>query len=152
MLAGKQMLETPAIAEDTSDRLRVVIGRLARRLRSTASAGTLTPTQVSVLFTVVRQGPLALSELGELESLHPTMLSRVVGALVDAGLVVRSADEADRRAAAVSASPAGRALRERIHAERTAALGRALGQLEPVARDAVTAALGGLEELAELLR
>ena len=152
MLAGKQMVDQPATPDDTSDRLRVAIARLARRLRSTASAGSLTPTQVSVLFTVVRQGPLALSELGELESLHPTMLSRVVGALADAGLLVRSADSADRRAVQVSASAAGRRLRARIHAERTAALGSALAQLEPAAREAVTAALAGLEELAELLR
>ena len=152
MLAGKQMLNKPATGDETSDRLRVAIGRLARRLRSTASSGSLTPTQVSVLFTVVRQGPLALSELGELESLHPTMLSRVVGALADAGLLVRSADSADRRVVAVSASPAGRRLRERIHAERNAALGSALAQLEPATREAVTAALSGLEELAELLR
>ena len=151
MLAGKQMLGEPTTTE-TSDRLRVAIGRLARRLRSTASAGSLTPTQVSVLFTVVRQGPLALADLGELESLHPTMLSRVVGALVDAGLVVRSADSADRRAAAVSATTAGRRLRQRIHAERNAALGKAFAQLDPATREAVTAALGGLEELAELLR
>ena len=151
MLAGKQMLDESSTNE-ISDRLRVAIGRLARRLRSTASAGSLTPTQVSVLFTVVRQGPLALSDLGELESLHPTMLSRVVGALVDAGLLVRSADSADRRAAAVSATAAGRRLRQRIHAERNAALGRAFAQLDPATREAVTAALAGLEELAELLR
>ena len=151
MLAGKQMLDESSTNE-TSDRLRVAIGRLARRLRSTASAGSLTPTQVSVLFTVVRQGPLALSDLGELESLHPTMLSRVVGALVDAGLLVRSADSADRRAAAVSATAAGRRLRQRIHAERNAALGRAFAQLDPATREAVTAALAGLEDLAELLR
>ena len=152
MLAGKQMLDPAETPDDTSDRLRVAIARLARRLRSTASAGSLTPTQVSVLFTVVRQGPLALSELGELESLHPTMLSRVVGALADAGLLVRNPDSADRRAAQVSASAAGRRLRERIHAERTAALGSALARLEPASREAVAAALGGLEELAELLR
>ncbi len=152
MLAGKQMSERSAIDNETSDRLRVAIARLARRLRSTASSGSLTPTQVSVLFTVVRQGPLALSDLGELESLHPTMLSRVVGALADGGLVVRSADSGDRRAAQVAASAAGRRLRERIHAERNAALGSALAQLEPAAREAVTAALAGLEELAELLR
>src|SRR5579863_4851056 len=151
MLAGKQMIDESTTSE-TSDRLRVAIGRLARRLRSTASAGSLTPTQVSVLFTVVRQGPLALSDLGELESLHPTMLSRVVGALVDAGLLVRSADSTDRRAAAVSATAAGRRLRQRIHAERNAALGRAFAQLDPATREAVTAALAGLEDLAELLR
>jgi DNA-binding MarR family transcriptional regulator len=152
MLAGKQMTNQLGTPDETSDRLRVAIARLARRLRSTASAGSLTPTQVSVLFTVVRQGPLALADLGELESLHPTMLSRVVGALVDAGLLVRSADSADRRAAAVSATAAGRRLRQRIHAERNAALGRAFALLDPATREAVTAALGGLEELAELLR
>jgi len=145
-------MEKQTAHDETSDRLRVAIARLARRLRSTASAGSLTPTQVSVLFTVVRQGPLALSELAEVEALHPTMLSRVVGALSDAGLVVRSADAADRRVAQVSATATGRRLRERIHAERNAALGAALAQLEPAQRDAIAAALGGLEELAELLR
>jgi DNA-binding MarR family transcriptional regulator len=152
MLAGKHMSYRGATHDETSDRLRVVIARLARRLRSTASAGSLTPTQVSVLFTVVRRGPLALSELAEIESLNPTMLSRVVGALADAGLLVRSADAADRRAAQVSASAAGRRLRARIHAERNAALGAALAQLAPEQRDAIAAALDGFEELAELLR
>ena len=152
MLASKQMSGPLANHDETSDRLRITIARLARRLRSTASSGRLTPTQVSVLFTVVRHGPLALADLAEREALHPTMLSRVVGALTEAGLLVRNADAADRRAAQVSATAAGRRLRARIHAERNAALAAALARLAPEARDAVTAALPGLEELAELLR
>jgi len=151
MLAGKQMSERPA-PDETTDRLRVAVGRLARRLRATASSGALTPTQVSVLFTVVREGPLTLSELGAREALHPTMLSRVVGALAEAGLVVRSAAADDRRAAQVAATSAGRRLRRRIHEERNAALAAALARLAPAERDAVTGALGALEELAELLR
>jgi DNA-binding MarR family transcriptional regulator len=152
MLAGKQMSGAARVNDETTDRLRLAIGRLARRLRSTASSGTWTPTQVSVLFTIVREGPVALAELAERESLHPTMLSRVVGALAQAGLVVRSADSADRRAAQVEATAAGRRLRERIHAERNAALASALEGLDPRARAAVADALPGLEELAELLR
>ena len=142
----------PASTDETTARLRVAIARLSRRLRHTAAAGTLTPTQVSVLFTVVREGPLPLAELAERESLHPTMLSRVVGALADTGLLVRSVDAADRRAAAVAATAAGRRLRERIHAERNATLAAALAELDAEGRGAVVAALPALEELAELLR
>ncbi len=141
-----------AANRDDTDRLRVAIARLARRLRSTASSGTLTPTQVSVLFTVVREGPIALSDLAEREALHPTMLSRVVGALAREGLVTRSPDDADRRAGRVEPTAAGRRLRERIHAERTAALAGALARLDPARRAAVLAALDSLEELGELLR
>ena len=143
-----------ALAGEDIPRLRAVIGRLSRRLRPTAAgtAAGLTPTRVSVLLHVVRAGSLRLSELAETEGINPTMLSRVVGALADAGLLVRNADSADRRAVQVSATAAGRRLRQRIHAERTAALGSALARLESGAREAVTAALAGLEELAELLR
>ena len=56
-----------ALDIDTASRLRVAIGRLSRRLRTTAagSAAGLTPTRISVLLTVVRQGPIRLSELAE---------------------------------------------------------------------------------------
>ena len=52
---------------DTASRLRVAIGRLSRRLRTTAagSAAGLTPTRISVLLTVVREGPIRLSALAE---------------------------------------------------------------------------------------
>ena len=49
---------TPALDIDTAARLRVAIGRLSRRLRTTAagSAAGLTPTRISVLLTIVREG------------------------------------------------------------------------------------------------
>ena len=61
--------------QERSDRLRAVIGRLSRRLRGTSAGAGLTPSQASILFTVVRKGPIGLSELAELESINPTMLS-----------------------------------------------------------------------------
>jgi DNA-binding MarR family transcriptional regulator len=79
----------PTQAEATA-RLRAVIGRLSRRLRPTVAGSGLTPSQISVLFTVVRLGPIGLSELAEVESLNPTMLSRITAQLCDAGLIVRS--------------------------------------------------------------
>src|SRR5262249_32959728 len=131
---------------------RAVIGRLARLLRPTRAAGALTPTEISVLFTICRDGPLPLATLAEREALNPTMLSRVIGALTDAGLVTRTVSPGDRRSAHVAATVAGRRLRERIHAERNAALAEALAALAPAQRRSIEAALPALDALAEQLR
>src|ERR1700684_3339628 len=84
-----------------SERLRAAIGRLSRRLRPTLAGSGLTPSQTSVLFTVVRAGPVRLSALADIESLNPTMLSRISAQLCEAGLMRRSADPGDRRSAFV---------------------------------------------------
>ena len=109
---------------EPGERLRAVIGRLSRRLRPTVAGSGLTPSQISVLFTVVRLGPIGLSELAAMESLNATMLSRITAQLCDAGLIVREADPGDRRSAFVAATAAGRRTRERIHRERARALAR----------------------------
>jgi DNA-binding MarR family transcriptional regulator len=136
--------------EDTA-RLRAVIGRLSRRLRGTLAGSGLTPSQISVLFTVVRTGPIGLSELAELEDINPTMLSRITANLSDAGLLARTVDPDDKRAARVAATAAGRRLRERIHRERTQALAAHVDRLEADRRELLWAALPVLEELAERL-
>ena len=136
---------------DTTARLRAVIGRLSRRLRPTVAGSGLTPSQISVLFTVVRLGPIGLSELAHVESLNPTMLSRITAQLCDAGLIVRSPARDDRRSAIVAATAAGRRIRERIHRERTRALGAHVDELDERQRQALWAALPVLEELAERL-
>ncbi len=140
----------PSQAE-ASERLRVVTGRLSRRLRPTVAGSGLTPSQISVLFTVVRLGPVGLSELAQVESLNATMLSRITAQLCDAGLIVRSADPGDRRSANVAATAAGRRIRERIHRERTRALSAHVQELDEQQRKALWNALPVLEELAQRL-
>jgi DNA-binding MarR family transcriptional regulator len=165
MLASKQTIsafptgdDTPTTAAiidaETAARLRAVIGRLHRRLRTTpaAAAAGLTPTKISVLFTVTRRGPIGLSELAAAESVNPTMLSRIVGHLTDAGLVRRGADPADRRAALVTATAAGDALADRIRRERTEALNEALTPLSAEHHKQLEQALPALEALAEGLQ
>jgi DNA-binding MarR family transcriptional regulator len=134
---------------DAADRLRAVIGKLSRRLRPTVAGSALTPSEISVLFTVVRRGPLGLSELAEIEAMNPTMVSRVTLQLVELGLIRREARPDDRRAATVSATAAGRRMRERVHVERSRALGEYVGGLEVSQQEALLAALPALEELAE---
>jgi len=143
-----------ALDLDTAARLRASIGKLSRRLRPTAAgaAAGLTPTRISVLFTIARLGPIRLSELAEEEGLNPTMLSRVIADFAESGLVTRDCDPGDRRAALVQATAAGRKLCERMRGERNDVLGVALGALSEEDRYAIEQALPVLERLAHGLK
>ncbi|MGA7703597.1 MAG: MarR family winged helix-turn-helix transcriptional regulator [Solirubrobacteraceae bacterium] len=130
-------------------RLRVAIDKLSRRLRPTEAGASLTPSQTSVLFTVVRRGPIGLAEVAEIERINPTMLSRIVAELCSAELISREPDPEDRRAARVRATAAGQRLRKRIHRERANALKRHIATLDARQRRALNDALPVLEALAE---
>ncbi|MHB1999628.1 MAG: MarR family winged helix-turn-helix transcriptional regulator [Solirubrobacteraceae bacterium] len=136
---------------DLPARLRVAIGRLSRRLRNTAASSGLTPSEISVLFTVVRRGPLRLAEIAEIEAINPTMLSRIASRLTALDLIHRGADPSDRRAALVEATDAGRRMRGRIHRERTEAIEAHLVALSAEELRTLAAALPLLERLAESL-
>jgi DNA-binding MarR family transcriptional regulator len=144
----------PILDEETAVRLRIAVARLSRALRPTSAgeAARLTPTRASVLLTIVREGQIGLSALAAGENLNPTMLSRAVSALVQAGLVARVSDNEDRRAAWVRSTPAGRKLAERMRRERTAALNHGLEGLSRDDRRAIESALPALEGLAKQLR
>src|ERR1700729_2729764 len=111
---------------ETAALLRTAVGRLAPRIRPTRVGADLTLTETPVLATTARHGPVGLSWLAREEGMNPTMLSRVVWRLEDAGVPARRPDPRDRRAALVDATPAGRRLHERISAERTDALSHAV--------------------------
>jgi DNA-binding MarR family transcriptional regulator len=144
----------PALDQDTATRLRIAIGRLSRRLRTTAagSAAGLTPTRTSVLLAIVRDGPIRLSALAAAEALNPTMLSRVVSDFVESGLLERTSDDGDRRAAWVQVTEAGERLAARMRRERTDAVNAALATLTADQRALVEQALPALEELADRLK
>lgn len=135
-------------------RLRMAVGRVWRRLRPTAAATAagLTPTRVSVLMYAVREGSVRLSDLAAAEGINPTMLSRIVSDLAEAGLVERVNDESDRRAAWVKITPAGKRLAERMRRERTDTLKVALERLSDRERCELERALPALEALAEALK
>jgi DNA-binding MarR family transcriptional regulator len=163
MLAGKQIISgrgmmtvlaaTGAISEEReraerAARLRAAVGRLNRGLRSTQAGAGLTPSQISVLFTIVRRGPLGLSELASIEDMNPTMLSRITAQLGERGLISRHASAQDRRAAVVESTAAGRRMRERIQRERARALEAHVERLEESQREQLWQALPALEQLA----
>jgi DNA-binding MarR family transcriptional regulator len=132
-------------------RLRGVIPRLARQLNETSTGEGLTPTQYSVLALVRVRGPLGLAELTELEGLNPTMLSRVVKALDEQGLISRLPDPNDLRAARVAVTPEGEQVHERVRAQRTRVLSECLAQLPADTTQTLLAVVPALEALAEAL-
>jgi len=141
-----------AARAETAARLRTAVGRLARRIRPTRVGAELTLTEATVLATTARNGPVGLSWLAREEGMNPTMLSRVVWRLEDAGLLARRPDPRDRRAALVDATPAGRKLHEKIRAERADALSQLIEHLGVAEREALDAALPVLEQLARDLK
>jgi DNA-binding MarR family transcriptional regulator len=138
---------------EAAQRLRQTISRLYRRLRVTEASAdaALTPARASALLHVDRRGPLRLAELAEAEGLNPTMLSRMVSDLVEAGVLERSSDPGDRRAAWVQVTPAGADLARRMRSERTQAVLDAVDGLTAAEQRSVLGALPALERLVELL-
>jgi Transcriptional regulators len=93
------------------------VTRLARRLRQEAEAG-VTPSMLSALSSAERQGSLTMRDLCHAEQVQPPTMTRIVAALVEAGLVVRDKDPADGRVAWVTVTTEGRRLLERSRAAR----------------------------------
>jgi DNA-binding MarR family transcriptional regulator len=138
----------------TATRLRVVLGRLSRQLRTTSAAADagLTPTKISVLLGVDRRGRARISEVAEAEGLNPTMLSRAIGTLVEAGLLDRVSDDRDRRAAWVAVTDEGHRLAERMRRERTDVVNHGIAGLADADREVLERAIPALEALADELR
>lgn len=148
-IATAQPLDTATVT-----RLRVALGRLSRQLRTTTAAAEsgLTPTKISLLLGVDRRGQMRISELAEVEGLNPTMLSRMISRLVEAGLLDRVSDAGDRRAAWVEVTDAGHRLAERMRRERTEAVNRGIAGLADADREILERAIPALEALADQLQ
>lgn len=136
------------ISTEEVARLRAAIGRLSRQLNASVAEVGFSPSQLSVLGTVARRGPIGIGELAELEGINPTMLSRVVGKLSDAGLIERIAHPDDGRAVVVQTTAAGRKLHLRVQDQRSKAIAARLQNMPEAQAAQLLAALPALETLA----
>jgi DNA-binding MarR family transcriptional regulator len=133
-------------APELAGRLRLVVARLARRLRQEADAG-VTVSQLSALATLSRSGPVTLGELAAMEGVQPPSMTKIVAALERARLVTREADPDDRRVAWVRLSPQGERLMQRSRSRKNAFLARRLRDLSPAERATLERAAPILERL-----
>ncbi|MGO4536500.1 MarR family winged helix-turn-helix transcriptional regulator [Leifsonia sp. 2MCAF36] len=134
--------------DELSGRLALAVGRLNRRIRS--SAGGLSHGQLSALSTIVRRGPVRPSELAAIEVAAAPTITRIVAELEARGLVERTPDPDDRRSLFVSGTEAGTALLLEARSDRARAVSDVLGELSPEQVEAVRAALPALEQAAHV--
>jgi DNA-binding MarR family transcriptional regulator len=142
---------TPArspVDPELAARLRLVLNRLARRLR-TQAAGDLSPSLISALVTIELHGPITLGQLATDELVKPPSVTRMVAALEERGLVQRETDAADRRIARVSLTVEGRRMLHRTRTRKTAYLAQRLRQLDEAQLVVLVDALPVLERLLE---
>lgn len=77
--------------------LRVLIGKLRRRLRDQGNAGEFTWAQVAVLTRLERDGPASVTALAHAEGVRPQSMGATLATLEDAGIVSGSPDPTDGR-------------------------------------------------------
>jgi DNA-binding MarR family transcriptional regulator len=140
------LARTAALATE----LRAVFGKLKRRLREQAGAGDLTPSQMSVLLRLEREGPATTSNLARLEGMRPQSMGAVIAALEAAGLVSGASDPADGRQTILSLTDACRTWVAEQRAARQDWLTRTLqARLSPQEQDQLTEALKLLRRLVD---
>jgi len=127
-------------------RLRLVVTRLARRLRQQSAEG-LTPSQISALSSIERHVAVTPSELAALERIQRPSATRLLNGLMDAGLITRQADSSDRRVARLSLTREGVAVLKRGRSRKNAYLARKLRTLQPEELEALERAAAVIERL-----
>lgn len=80
-----------------SSELRGLVSRLKRRFREQGNVGDFTPSQVSVLLRLERDGESTVSSLARLEGMRPQSMSAIIAPLQAAQLVSGSPDPDDGR-------------------------------------------------------
>src|SRR5918911_5750727 len=96
--AGAVTEQEEAQRSALADRLHSLAIHLLRRVRRGDEAAGLSAPRLSALSVVIYRGPLSLTELAKAESVAAPTMTRLVQALVRAGLVEKSVDAADNRA------------------------------------------------------
>lgn len=129
-----------------ADRLRVNIGRLARKLRQHSLQG-LTPSQTSVLATLDRHGPMNMSMLAQREGISKPSATGIVGRLIQKDLIARGSDPDDRRSVIISISQDGKSILEKKGLEPTMYLARRIDDLEDHDRAVLERAVWILEDI-----
>jgi DNA-binding MarR family transcriptional regulator len=91
-------------ASDLAGQLRTILSRLKRLLREHGGRADLTPSQISVLLRLEKDGAATVSSLARAEGMRPQSMSSIITSLQDAGLVGSSSDPNDGRQTLMSLS------------------------------------------------
>ncbi|MFD8393006.1 MarR family winged helix-turn-helix transcriptional regulator [Streptomyces sp. NPDC059680] len=136
----------------TAQRLSDAIKRLRARMRTESGqhATGLSATQLGVLASVVREGPVTAARLSSIEHVSGQAIAQSLAVLKAAGLVHSEADPNDGRKKLMSADDSATELIDKLLAGRAAYLARAIDQVvAPHERKDMDKAIELLERLAD---
>jgi DNA-binding MarR family transcriptional regulator len=137
---------TTTDAAPLAGELRVVLGRLMRRLRAEHGVSL---AQGAVLGRLDREGTQSVSDLAGKERMRPQSMAQTVADLEGEGLVRRNPDPDDRRRALISLTSAGSELIAATRQRREGWLVRAIEELPDEDRETVERAVVLLGHLAD---
>jgi len=93
------------LASALASEIRVIAGRLKRRLREHGGEHDLTPSQISVVLRLEKDRAATVSTLARAEGVRPQSMSAVVAPLLEAGLLQGAPDPSDGRQTLMSLTP-----------------------------------------------
>jgi DNA-binding MarR family transcriptional regulator len=93
------------LARTLAVEIRAVYRTLKLRVREHGGGKDLTPSQVSVLVRLEKNGAATVSSLARAEGMRPQSMSEIVAPLQEAGLISGSADPHDGRQTLMSLTP-----------------------------------------------
>ncbi len=148
------MVETEPQVAELAGELQRVLSRVFSVLRRSdpnrdAATNDLTLAQLSILLTLLEQGPIRMTELAAHERVRTPTTTVAIRRLEKLGLVKRSRDPSDLRAVLVDITPEGLAQHQEALANRRAFLGALLAKLGPEELETLRKALVPLERIAE---
>jgi len=148
------MVETESPVGELAGELQRVLSKVFSVLRrgdttNRAEAGDLTLAQLSILLTLLDQGPIRMTDLAAHERVRTPTTTVAIRRLEKLGLVKRSRDPSDLRAVLVDITPRGLSQHREALAARRAHLATLLSKLSEEDLETLTKALAPLERLAE---
>jgi DNA-binding MarR family transcriptional regulator len=148
------MPDTEPQVTELAGELQRVLSRVFSVLRRSdtsrdSTTGDLTLAQLSILLTLLEQGPIRMTELAAHERVRTPTTTVAIRRLEKLGLVKRSRDASDLRAVLVDITPEGLSQHQEALAARRAYLGTLLARLSSDDIETLTKALIPLERLTE---
>ena len=146
------MVATEAQVSELAGELQRVLSKVLSVLRhtgKTSTSGDLTLAQLSILLTLLDQGPMRMTELAAHERVRTPTTTVAIRRLEKLGLVKRSRDPSDLRAVLVDITPQGLSQHQEALASRRDHLAHLLSKLSEEELDALAKALAPLERIAE---
>ncbi|BDZ45987.1 MarR family winged helix-turn-helix transcriptional regulator [Naasia aerilata] len=135
--------------EQLQQELRLLLQKVARRIRANRPGEHITDSQLGVLWRLEAQQACSPGELAALEKVSPPSMNRTLNSLEEAGYVARSQDAGDARKVVVRMTEKGMALTEETRRLRIEWFSGQLAQLDPEERQRLLGVVDVLRKLVE---